>query len=206
MSIEAWIIFASFWALFVTTPGPNAVNCISVAMSYGFRRALICVAAILTQASMFLALSAFGITALIAASPMAFLVLKWIGAGFLIYLGIRGWRMAGQPVASQMPDRQQLYLKAFMIATINPKSVAGYLAAFSQFIQPDLPVISQMWAIVPTALSLTTLSYVSYCALGAGLGRTALSAVLNTYVRRILAVCFIIYGLLLGTSHFSKGA
>ena len=146
------------------------------------------------------------VTALIAASPMAFLVLKWIGAGFLIYLGIRGWRMAGQPVASQMPDRQQLYLKAFMIATINPKSVAGYLAAFSQFIQPDLPVISQMWAIVPTALSLTTLSYVSYCALGAGLGRTALSAVLNTYVRRILAVCFIIYGLLLGTSHFSKGA
>ncbi|MBT7907474.1 MAG: LysE family transporter [Marinovum sp.] len=206
MSIEAWIIFASFWALFVTTPGPNAVNCISVAMSYGFRRALICVAAILTQASLFLALSAFGITALIAASPMAFSVLKWIGAGFLIYLGIRGWRMAGQPVASQMPDSQQLYLKAFMIATINPKSVAGYLAAFSQFIQPDLPVISQMWAIVPTALSLTTLSYVSYCALGAGLGRTALSAVLNTYVRRILAVCFIIYGLLLGTSHFSKGA
>ena len=206
MSIEAWIIFASFWALFVTTPGPNAVNCISGAMSYGFRRALICVAAILTQASLFLALSAFGITALIAASPMAFLVLKWIGAGFLIYLGIRGWRMAGQPVASQMPDSQQLYLKAFMIATINPKSVAGYLAAFSQFIQPDLPVISQLWAIVPTALSLTTLSYVSYCALGAGLGRTALSAVLNTYVRRILAVCFIIYGLLLGTSHFSKGA
>ena len=206
MSWEAWIIFASFWVLFVTTPGPNAVNCITVAMAYGFRRALICVASILTQAALFLTLSAFGVTALIAASPLAFLVLKWIGAGFLIYLGIRGWRRAGEPEASEVPEAQQLYLRAFMIATINPKSVTGYLAAFSQFIQPGIPVYTQMWVIMPTALGLTTLSYISYCALGAGLGRAALSVIFNTYLRRILAVCFIIYGLLLGTSHLSKGA
>ena len=205
MSFDGWIIFASFWALFVTTPGPNAVNCISVAMVYGLRMSLICVAAILTQASLFLAVSAFGITALIAASPAAFIGLKWVGAGFLIYLGIRGWGMAAQPAAAEVPDPQRLYLRAFMIATVNPKSVAGYLAAFSQFIQPDLPVMSQMWVIVPTALALTSLSYVGYCALGAGLGRTALNAVLNTTLRRIMAVFFIIYGILLGTSHFSKG-
>ncbi len=206
MSWEAWIIFASFWVLFVTTPGPNAVNCISVAMAYGFRRALICVAGILTQATLFLTLSAFGVTALIAASPLAFLVLKWIGAGFLIYLGIRGWRRAGQPQASDVPEAQQLYLRAFMIAAINPKSIAGYLAAFSQFVQPGIPVSTQMWVIMPTALGLTTLSYVSYCALGAGLGRAALSAMFNLYVQRILAVFLIAYGLLLGSSHFSKGA
>ena len=112
---------------------------------------------------------------------------------------------AAQPAAAEVPDPQRLYLRAFMIATINPKSVAGYLAAFSQFIQPDLPVMSQMWVIVPTALALTSLSYVGYCALGAGLGRTALNAVFNTTLRRIMAACFIIYGALLGTSHFSKG-
>ena len=205
MSFDGWIIFASFWALFVTTPGPNAVNCISVAMAYGLRMSLICVAAILTQASLFLAVSAFGITALIAASPAAFIGLKWVGAGFLIYLGIRGWRMAAQPAAAKVPDPQRLYLRAFIIATINPKSAAGYLAAFSQFIQPDLPVMLQMWVIVPTALALTSLSYVGYCALGAGLGRTALNAVFNTTLRRIMAVFFIIYGVLLGTFHFSKG-
>jgi homoserine/homoserine lactone efflux protein len=164
------------------------------------------VAAILTQASLFLALSAFGITALIAASLTAFVVLKWVGVGFLIYLGVRGLRTASHPLPNVALDPRQLYLRAFMVATINPKSVAGYLAAFSQFIQPDLPVMSQMWVIVPTALSLTTLSYVGYCALGAGLGRTALNAVFNASLRRIMAVCFILYGLLLGTSHFSKGA
>jgi homoserine/homoserine lactone efflux protein len=89
MSVEAWIVFALFWVVFVTTPGPNAVNCISNGMTYGFRRSLIGVLAILTQATLFLVLSALGITALIAASPAAFLAAKLIGAGFLVYLGAR---------------------------------------------------------------------------------------------------------------------
>ena len=80
MSWEGWTIFALFWALFVTTPGPNAVNCITNGMTIGFRRGLWAVLAILTQASLFLALSAMGVTALIAASPVAFKVLKLIGA------------------------------------------------------------------------------------------------------------------------------
>lgn len=206
MSFEAWIIFASFWALFVTTPGPNAVNCISMAMAYGFRMSLLCVVAILTQASLFLALSAFGVTALIAASPMAFVALKWIGAGFLIYLGIRGLRSVDQPPEIKVVAPGQLYLRALMVATINPKSVAGYLAAFSQFIQPDLPVMLQMGIIAPTALALTTLSYTGYCAVGAGLGRVALTTSFNSTLRRILAIFFVIYGVLLGTSHFLKEA
>ena len=72
MSFEAWTVFAVFWIVFVTTPGPNAVNCIGNGMTFGFRRSLWGVAAILTQASLFLGLSAAGVTALVAASPAAF--------------------------------------------------------------------------------------------------------------------------------------
>ena len=54
--------------------------------------------------------------------------------------------------------------------------------------------------IVPTALTLTAISYTGFTALGAGLGRAALGAVFNVWVRRIMAVCFIIYGLLLGSA------
>ena len=205
MTLEAWFIFASFWALFVTTPGPNAVNCVSVAMAYGFRTSLICVLGILTQAILFLILSAFGITALISASPAAFEAFKWIGAAFLIYLGVRGWIMASRPIAQVVPVLSQIYVKSFLVAAINPKSVAGYLAAFSQFVAPDVPIWDQMWIIVPTALCLTTLSYTGFCALGAGLGRAALSAILNVWLRRILAICFIIYGFLLGLSPLPRG-
>jgi len=199
MSFEAWIIFAVFWAVFVTTPGPNAVNCIGNGMTLGFRKSVPAILAILTQASLFLTLSALGITALIAASPMAFLAAKFIGAAFLIYLGIRGWMTATRPVAVGA-QKGSVFWRAFAIATINPKSVAGYLAAFSQFVAPDVPIGQQMWVIAPTALTLTAISYTGFTALGAGLGRTAMATVLNIYFRRLLAICFIIYGILLGSA------
>ena len=200
MSFEGWIIFAVFWAIFVTTPGPNAVNCITNGMHLGFRRSLVGVAAILTQATAFLVLSAFGVTALIAASPTAFTVAKFIGAGFLIWMGVRGWMRAGQ-IPQTTATAHGIYLRALAIATFNPKSVAGYLAAFSQFVQPDIPVWDQMGVIVPTALTLTALSYAGYTALGAGIGRAALGAVFNRWIQRGLAICFILYGLALGASH-----
>ncbi len=200
MSFEAWTVFALFWVVFVTTPGPNAVNCINNGMTLGMARSMPGVLGILTQALLFLTLSALGITALIAASPTAFGIAKLIGAGFLIYLGARGILQARRPVQVTHRPAASVYLRAFAIATINPKSVAGYLAAFSQFVQPGVPIWEQMAVIVPTALTLTALSYTGFIALGAGLGRAALGAVFNVWVRRVMGACFIIYGVLLGSA------
>ncbi|CUH86746.1 Homoserine/homoserine lactone efflux protein [Phaeobacter sp. CECT 5382] len=200
MSFEAWTIFALFWVVFVTTPGPNAVNCISNGMSLSFPKAMLGVLAILTQASLFLLLSALGVTALIAASPTGFFIAKLAGAGFLIFLGLRAWRNATRPAPAAERPARHVYLHALAVAVINPKSVAGYLAAFSQFVQPDVPIWQQMGVIMPTALVLTTLSYTGFTLLGALMGKAALKAVFNVWIRRVLAICFIVYGVLLGTS------
>jgi homoserine/homoserine lactone efflux protein len=200
MTFEGWIIFALFWGVFVITPGPNAVNCITNGMTIGFRRGLIAVLAILTQATLFLNLSAFGITALIAASPTAFLIAKTIGACFLIFLGIRGWILARRPPPKVQAKAGSIYANALAIAVINPKSVAGYFAAFSQFVSPEAPIWGQMWVIMPTTLTLTALAYTGFTAIGAGLGRAAMGAVFNVWVRRVMGACFVIYGVLLGTA------
>lgn len=200
MSFEAWTLFALFWVVFVTTPGPNAVNCISNGMSLSFPKAMLGVLAILTQATLFLMLSALGVTALIATSPTGFFVAKIIGAGFLIFLGLRGWRNASKPAPSAERPARHVYLHALAVATINPKSVAGYLAAFSQFVQPGVPIWQQMGVIMPTALLLTALSYTGFTLLGALMGKAALKAVFSTWIRRCLAICFIVYGVLLGAS------
>lgn len=200
MSFEGWIIFALFWVVFVTTPGPNAVNCITNGMALGFRRSVSGILAILTQATAFLLLSAAGITALIAASPVAFEAAKLLGAAFLIYLGVRGWLAARTVPKVAEQSGHSVYWRALAIATINPKSVGGYLAAFSQFVQPDVPIWSQMWVIMPTALAITTLSYSGYTLIGAGMGRAALGAVFNVWIRRGMSLCFVLYGVLLGAS------
>lgn len=205
MTFEGWTIFALFWVVFVTSPGPNAVNCIQNGMTHGFVKSLWGVLAILTQALLFLCLSALGITALIAASPTAFLIAKIIGAGFLIWLGVRGWMNARKPLVADGVTSGSIYGRAFAIATINPKSVAGYLAAFSQFVMPDVPIGQQMWVIVPTALTITAASYITYTALGAGLGRAAMGVVANIVLRRVLAVSFVIYGALLGSTALPQG-
>lgn len=193
-----------FWVVFVTTPGPNHVNCLQCGMAFGFRRGLWAVLGILTQASLFLTLSALGVTALITASPEAFFWARLIGAAVLIWLGLRSFLRAGRPVATVPPSGRSIYFRAFMIATINAKSLAGYMAAFSQFVQPDVPIGQQMWFIAPTALSITATVYTGSVALGAGLGRLALGAMLNVWFRRVMGVLFVIYGLLLGGSALSE--
>ncbi|MDE3079734.1 MAG: LysE family translocator [Paracoccaceae bacterium] len=200
MSFHGWTVFALFWVVFVTTPGPNAVNCISNGMQHGFARALWGVLAILTQAVLFLTLSALGIAALIAASPALYEGMKLAGAAVLIGLGIRGWLLAGRPPAKGHVAGHTIYGRALMIATINAKSVAGYLAAFTQFVQPHVPIWHQMGVIYPTALTITTLSYCGYTALGALMGRAAMGAATNLWFRRAMAAAFILYGLLLGAS------
>ncbi|MEC3860849.1 LysE family transporter [Mesobacterium sp. TK19101] len=205
MTFQAWTVFALFWVVFVTSPGPNAVNCILNGMTFGFARSLWGVLGILTQALLFLTLSAIGITALIVASPTGFLIAKVAGAGLLIWTGARNWIRATRPIKAEAPKRGHIYRRAFLIATINPKSVAGYLAAFSQFVQPDVPIGQQMWVIVPTALTITSLSYITYTAMGAALGRAALGAIGNIIVRRIMAACFILYGVLLGATILPRG-
>jgi threonine/homoserine/homoserine lactone efflux protein len=89
-----------------------------------------------------------------------------------------------------------IFARAFLIAT----SLEGYLAAFSAFVQPDVPVAQQMRAIVPTALTLTALRYTAYTAIGAGLGRLAIGALMNVWLRRGMAALFVAYGVALGTT------
>lgn len=205
MSLQGWTVFALFWVVFVTSPGPNAINCIGNGMALGFWRALWGVLGILTQATLFLTLSALGVTALIAASPELLTVIRFAGAGVLVWLGIRSWLRAGQPLAIAHATGRHTYLRALAIATLNAKSVAGYLAAFTQFVQPDVALWSQMAYIYPTSLSITAASYLGYTALGAALGRAALGAVGTLWFRRAMAATLVAYGLILGYGGVAHG-
>jgi homoserine/homoserine lactone efflux protein len=132
------------------------------------------------------------------------MVAKFGGALFLIFLGVRGWMTAATPLKLNSAVGS-IYGRALVIATINAKSVAGYLAAFSLFVQPDVPVWGQMVVLMPTALCLTALSYTGYTALGVAFGKLAMAKVFNVMIRRGLAICFVVYGALLGAASVQSG-
>jgi threonine/homoserine/homoserine lactone efflux protein len=124
------------------------------------------------------------------------MILKIIGIAFLIYIGVKGLVDAGKYTQPKFSFRS-LFVKSFLIATINPKSLAGYLAAFTIVINPDVAIRTQMWAIVPTALTITCLNYTSLCAFGSLLKNKAVTLTLNIRLRRMLSLCFILYGVVL---------
>ena len=153
--------------------------------------------AILCQAALFLALSAAGMAALLASARGAFAAMRIAGAAVLVGLGVLAWRRAGRPPAVPRGGGA-VFARAFVIATANAKSVAGYLAAFTQFVQPGVPLGRQMPAIAPTALTITGLGHCGWTALGAALGRRAMGAAGSIALRRGLAACLILHGALLG--------
>lgn len=199
MTLHGWLAFAAFWAVFVTSPGPNAVNCVANGMAFGLRRGLVGVSAILAQAALFLTLAAAGVTAALAAAPGAVDALKLAGGAVLIWLGLRSILRAGRPMAPATPSRA-IWLRAFLIATLNAKSLMGYLAAFTQFVEPGRAIWPQMAAIYPTALTLTAASYTGWTALGARMGRSALATVANAWFRRLTGAAFVAYGAILALS------
>lgn len=193
MSFTAWVTFSAFWIVFVTSPGPNALNCITNGMTYGFKRSLWGVAAILVQATLFLTLAAAGLSAAYAIDPVFLLVFKALGAIILILMGIRTIKTATKPTAAPQA-RSSIFWPALLIATFNVKSLLGYLAAFGQFISADLPLGPQITLIIPTALTLTALSYTGWTALGAYLGHKALDRAIGTKARSLAGLIFVVLG------------
>ncbi|MGB0439038.1 MAG: LysE family translocator, partial [Paracoccaceae bacterium] len=117
MPFETWVRFVAFWILFVTTPGPNAVNCITNGQAFGFWRSLPGVAAILAQATLFLTLGATGVAGLLLAAPQALVGLQIAGAAVLIWFGVRGWHRAKSAISQPAPpDPNRMFWTGFAIA------------------------------------------------------------------------------------------
>lgn len=107
---------------------------------------------------------------------------------------------------AKLPSPRRLYLPAVTKAMITFRSEAVYLVAFGLFIPAGIALTCQVWAIIPTAVGLSMLCYMGYCALGAGPRQNAFIKAYNSFMRRFLAVYVIPRGLLSGSMHGSKGA
>lgn len=147
MKLEVWLAFVAVCTLVSISPGPGAVSSMSNSLSYGFGRGLINVLGLQCALFIHLTFLALGLGALFATSEVAFALLKYAGAAYLIYLGIKKWTTEGgfnlsKTERLQLPAKT-LFLRGLGVNLTNPKSMVFFGALLPQFIDPAAPQLLQ---------------------------------------------------------------
>lgn len=178
MSFELWAAFAVASAIMVAIPGPTVLLVISYALGHGRKPALAIVAGVALGDFTAMTASILGVGALLAASATLFTALKWIGAAYLVYLGVRLWRAPVAPPAAAeaaVPavDTRRAFLHAYVVTALNPKSIVFFVAFLPQFLDPAGAVALQLVVFEMTFLVLATLNAAAY-ALMASMARGAI--------------------------------
>jgi homoserine/homoserine lactone efflux protein len=142
MALDTWIAFFIASWLISLSPGAGAISCMAAGLRYGFRRAFANIIGLIAGIMFVLAIVAAGLGALLAASTLAFAIVKWLGVGYLVWLGIQQWRAPAFAVDSEAAERSlgattgQLIFKGFLVNATNPKGILFMLAVLPQFIDP----------------------------------------------------------------------
>jgi homoserine/homoserine lactone efflux protein len=140
MTFETWLLFCVTETVLCFIPGPAVLFVLSTALRRGFASASIAAAGILAGNTFYFALSATGIAAVIVASHAVFGALKWAGAAYLVWLGLR-MLLARAPGPAAEPQREharadRVFHRAFIVQAANPKALVFFVALLPQFINP----------------------------------------------------------------------
>jgi threonine/homoserine/homoserine lactone efflux protein len=167
------VLFTLTTVVAMVTPGPDMLFVLGCGMRGGPRAGLLATAGVATSEAVHVIVAAAGLAALFAAVPVAFTVVRTIGAAYLVYLGMqairhRGSTVVGEPVAGGMSGRRA-YLTGMATNLLNPKMVTFTIAFLPQFINPDLGRVWLQFAVLGAIL--ITLEFLVDGAVGVLAGR-----------------------------------
>lgn len=158
----SWAMLSVFIPTFFfvsVTPGMCMTLAMTMGMSIGVRRSLWMMAGELTGVGLVASLSAFGVAALLLNYPTVFTVFKYAGGAYLLYVGIQMWRSRGKMALKTEEDCRrasiaELMSQGFITAIANPKGWAFFVALLPPFLNPDLPLTSQLVSLIAIILTL----------------------------------------------------
>jgi threonine/homoserine/homoserine lactone efflux protein len=170
MSFESWLAFAAASTVLLIIPGPTILLVVSYALGQGWRTALPMAAGVALGDFTAMTLSMLGIGALLVTSATIFTILKWIGAAYLVYLGIRLFRAGGTLDARPRTERSSALTMvghAWLVTALNPKSITFFVAFLPQFIDRHGDFWTQMAIFEATFLALAFLNAFGYALVAA---------------------------------------
>ncbi len=153
---ELYLAFVLATIVLIALPGPNVTLIVANSLAAGARAGLLTVAGTSSATAVLLAVTALGMSSLIAFLAEGFVWLRWIGVAYLLYLGLQQWRQA--PDAAAPPHgRRRLFWQGFVVSLSNPKTLLFYVAFLPQFIDPGLAPGPQLLVLSVTFLFIATL-------------------------------------------------
>jgi homoserine/homoserine lactone efflux protein len=136
MDVNTWLIYLVAIIGLSLSPGPNGLLALTHGAVYGWRRATYTVAGGVCGFVVVIALSMFGIGALLQASLTWLTLLKWVGGAYLIWLGIQVWRSPPAGVTANERSAASMFSQGALSALSNPKAVLFFAAFLPHFIDP----------------------------------------------------------------------
>lgn len=209
MSLSTWLaFFAASWAISFS-PGPGAISAMASGLRYGFRRGSWTNVGLILGILIQFCIVAIGLGAILATSELAFNVLKWLGAAYLVYLGWRQFRTDAAPVAVEAAPPtdfriRDLVVRGCLVNITNPKGTVFLMAVVPQFLNPGAPLAAQYGIIAATLCFTDLVAMGCYTSLAARMLRLLRKPRHIRWVNRGFGALFILAGTVLAT--FSRRA
>ncbi len=205
MELHLWLtFFVAAWAISIS-PGPGALAAMSSGLNYGFRRGYWTTLGLILGIWAQAVIVGVGLGTLIAASNAAFLVVKWAGVAYLVYLGINQWRAPAVPMVAEtgdakvIPSRRSMVWRGWLINAVNPKGTAFMLAVVPQFLDLSQPLVPQYLVIVATLSFTDMVVMAAYTALAARVLSLLRTPRQIRWLNRVFGGLFVAAGALLAT-------
>jgi len=154
MQLETWLLYTLAAIGLSLSPGPNSLLAMTHGALHGARMAAFTIAGGVVGFTLLIALSMFGIAALLESSIVWLTILKWVGGAYLVWLGIQVWRSPPlhleMAAAAEPPRRARLFSQGALSATTNPKGILFFAAFLPQFIDPARSLFVQFLIMAST--------------------------------------------------------
>jgi len=210
MPLDIWLLFVPACFAINVYPGPNNMVALGNAARFGFTHAFLAALGRLPAFAVMIGLVAVGLGVVLAASETFFTVLKWVGAAYLVWLGIKMVRapvdMAALTRAAAREPVGRLAGREFLIAATNPKAIVTFTAFFPQFLTPGGDYVTQIALMGAAFLVFEALSIALYAYAGGHVGRLAGTAGRMRWVNRISGTALIGAGILLALARRPQAA
>ena len=204
MPFDLWLAFVAASTALLLIPGPTVLLVLSYALSKGRSVAVASAAGVALGDLVAMTASLLGLGALVLASATAFTVLKWVGAVYLVWLGIKLLRSAPSAGLETMTPQKDatarsVFGHAAAVTALNPKSIAFFIAFVPQFIRPEAPLVPQFAILIATFVGLAAINAFAYALLADRLRRTIGRPSVITWLTRAGGATLVGMGVLTAT-------